>query len=110
MNTSPRQELPTIRKGYRFQTTRGKTRFLTTNTMGYADVYRMIRRRPFAASIKAGVGNHAFRSAGITKYLKNGVRQEIAQRMTAYVSARTTAQYDRQEDEEWVDDVERILN
>ena len=56
------------------------------------------------------MGNHAFRAAGITQYLKNGVRQEIAQRMTAYESARTTAQYDRQEDEEWVDDVERILN
>jgi hypothetical protein len=38
--------------------------------MTQSDVYRMIRRRTFAAGIKMPVGNHSFRATGITQYLK----------------------------------------
>ena len=68
----------------------------------------MIRRRAAAAGIKTQVGNHTFRATGITAYLKNGGRLEIAQQMAAHESARTTGLYDRRSDEVSLDEVERI--
>jgi site-specific recombinase XerD len=97
------------RKGYLFRSTRGRTRQLTTNPLAQADVYRMIRRRAFAAGIKTRIGNHTFRATGITQYLRNGGRRELAQQMAAHESPRTTALYDRRDDEVAVDEVERIL-
>ena len=49
-----------------------------------------------------------FRATGITAYLKNGGRLEIAQQMAAHESARTTGLYDRRSDEVSLDEVERI--
>jgi integrase len=86
-----------------------KTRIFTGNPMTQSDVYRMIRRRTFATEIRTRVGNHSFRATGITQYLKNGGRREIAQQMAAHESPRTTALYDRRDDEVAVDEVERIL-
>jgi len=97
------------RKGYLFRTVRGRGRTLTTNPMAQADVYRMIRRRAFAAGIKTRIGSHTFRATGITQYLRNGGRRELAQQMAAHESPRTTALYDRRDDEVAVDEVERIL-
>ncbi len=97
------------RKGYLFRSTRGRTRQLTTNPLAQADVYRMIRRRAFAAGIKTRIGNHTFRATGITQYLRNGGRRELAQQMAAHESPRTTALYDRRDDEVAVDEVERIV-
>jgi len=51
---------------------------------------------------------HTFRATGITAYLKNGGRLEIAQQMAAHESARTTGLYDRRSDEVSLDEVERI--
>ena len=96
-------------KGYLFRSTRGKTRRLTTNPLFQADVYRMIRRRAMMAGIKTRIGNHTFRATGITQYLRNGGRRELAQQMAAHESPRTTALYDRRDDEVAVDEVERIL-
>jgi site-specific recombinase XerD len=97
------------RKGYLFRSTRGRTRQLTTNPLAQADVYRMIRRKAFAAGIKTRIGNHTFRATGITQYLRNGGRRELAQQMAAHESPRTTALYDRRDDEVAVDEVERII-
>jgi len=97
------------RKGYLFRSTRGRTRQLTTNPLAQADVYRMIRRRALKAGIKTRIGNHTFRATGITQYLRNGGRRELAQQMAAHESPRTTALYDRRDDEVAVDEVERIL-
>jgi site-specific recombinase XerD len=96
-------------KGYLFRTVRGRGRALTTNPLAQADVYRMIRRRAFKAGIKTRIGNHTFRATGITQYLRNGGRRELAQQMAAHESPRTTALYDRRDDEVAVDEVERIL-
>jgi len=41
----------------------------------------MIRWRALAAGIKTEIGCHTFRATGITAYLKNGGRLEIAQQM-----------------------------
>jgi integrase/recombinase XerD len=77
--------------------------------MARAHVYRMIRRRAFAAGIKTRIGNNTFRATGITQYLRNGGQRELAQQMAAHESPRMTALYDRREDEVAADDVERIL-
>jgi site-specific recombinase XerD len=97
------------RKGYLFRSSRGRTRKLTINPLAQADVYRMIRRRAIAAGIKTRIGNHSFRATGITQYLRNGGRRELAQQMAAHESPRTTALYDRRDDDVAVDEVERIL-
>jgi integrase len=96
-------------KGYLFRTVRGRGRALTTNPLAQADVYRMIRRKALAAGIKTRIGSHPFRATRITQYLRNGGRRELAQQMAAHESPRTTALYDRRDDEVAVDEVERIL-
>jgi len=96
-------------KGYLFRTSRGKTRTLTSNPLAQSNVYRMIRRRAMTAGIKTRIGNHTFRATGITQYLRNGGRRELAQQMAAHESPRTTALYDRRDDDVAVDEVERIL-
>lgn len=96
------------RKGPLFRTTRGRSGKLTRNAMLQSDVWRMIRRRAAAAGIKTELGCHSFRATGITAYLKNGGKLEIAQQMAAHESARTTGLYDRRSDEISLDEVERI--
>ena len=48
-------------------------------------------------------------AAGITEYLRNGGKLEIAQQMANHESARTTGLYDRRDDQVSLDEVERIL-
>jgi site-specific recombinase XerD len=96
------------RKGPLFRTMRGRSGELTGNPLLQSDVWRMIRRRALAAGIKTEIGCHTFRATGITAYLKNGGRLEIAQQMAAHESARTTGLYDRRSDEVSLDEVERI--
>jgi site-specific recombinase XerD len=96
------------RKAPLFRTTNGRSGELTGNSLLQSDVWRMIRRRALAAGIKTEIGCHTFRATGITAYLKNGGKLEIAQQMAAHESARTTGLYDRRSDEVSLDEVERI--
>lgn len=96
------------KKGPLFRTAAGKTGELTEKPMAQVDVYRMIKRRTKEAGIKTEIGCHTFRATGITAYLKNGGRLEVAQQMAAHESARTTGLYDRRGDEISLDEVERI--
>jgi len=96
------------RKSPLFRTTRGRSGELTANPLLQSDVWRMIRRRALAAGIKTEIGCHTFRATGITVYLKNGGKLEIAKQMAAHESARTTGLYDRRDDEISLDEVERI--
>lgn len=77
--------------------------------MGQPDAYRMIRSRAAAAGILTKIGNHSFRATGITEYLKNGGKLEVAQKMANHESARTTGLYDRRNDQVSLDEVERIV-
>jgi integrase len=52
--------------------------------------HRIIRRRAKAAGIKTLIGNHTFRATGITAYLKNSGKLEIAQQIANHESPRTT--------------------
>ncbi len=48
-------------------------------------------------------------SDGITTYLQNGGKLEVAQQMTGHESARTTGLYDRRNDSVELDKVERVI-
>lgn len=92
-----------------FPTAQGRTGLLSDKPMSQADAYRMIRRRAIDAGIATKIGNHSFRATGITEYLRNGGRREIAQQMANHESARTTGLYDRRDDEVLLDEVGRIV-
>ena len=87
----------------------GRSGRLSNHPMGQADVYRMIRRRALDAGIETKIGCHGFRATGITEYLRNGGKLEVAQQMANHESARTTGLYDRRNDQVSLDEVERIL-
>lgn len=91
-----------------FRSARAATDTLTARPMSQADVYRMIRRRAEAAGIATAIGCHSFRATGITEYLLNGGKLEIAQQMANHESSRTTGLYDRRGDQIKLDEVERI--
>jgi site-specific recombinase XerD len=96
-------------KGPLFRTTRGQSGYLTDRPMSRHDAWYMIRRRARAAGIATKIGCHTFRATGITEYLRNGGKLEIAQQMANHESARTTGLYDRRNDQVSLDEVERIL-
>jgi site-specific recombinase XerD len=97
------------KKGPLFRTAKGRTGQLTTRRMAQAEVYLMIKRRAKDAGIKTAIGCHTFRATGITAYLQNGGKLEVAQQMAAHESSRTTGLYDRRGDTVTLDEVERIV-
>lgn len=87
--------LGTDPKGPLFRTVFGKTDRLMHRPMSQADAYRMI---PEAGESR----RHSYKdwkphlpSNGITAYLKNGGRLEVAQQIAAHESSRTTGLCDR---------------
>ena len=72
------------------------------------NVHVMIQRRAAAAGIRTKISAHSFRATGITTYLQNGGKLEVAQAMAGHESARTTGLYDRRNDAIALDEVERI--
>jgi len=55
--------------------------------MSQPDVYRMISRRAADAGIQTKISCHTFRATGITEYLRNGGKLEVAQQMANHESA-----------------------
>jgi site-specific recombinase XerD len=96
-------------RGYLFRSVAGRTGRLADGPMGQADVFRMIGRRAEDAGIKTRIGCHSFRATGITEYLRNGGKLEIAQQMANHESARTTGLYDRRTDQINLNEIERIV-
>ncbi len=88
---------PSVRQGH-----------LTRTPLAQSNALDMVRRRAAAAGIRTRITNHSFRATGITTYLKNGGRLEIAQQMAGHESPRTTSLYDRRPDTVALDEVERI--
>jgi len=81
---------------------------LQRRPLDQSSAHRMVRRRLRQAGIRSQAGNHSFRATGITNYLKNGGKLELAQQMAAHASPRTTSLYDRRGDEISLDEIERI--
>ena len=96
------------RKGPLFRSALGKTGKLSDRPMLRGDVWSMVRRRAADAGIETAIGCHTFRATGITDYLTNGGRIEVAQRMAGHSNAKTTGLYDRRSDDISVGEVERI--
>jgi integrase/recombinase XerD len=67
----------------------------------------MVQRRALAAGLCTKISAHSFRATGITTYLQNGGRLEVAQQMAGHESSRTTRLYDRRNDAVELDEVER---
>jgi site-specific recombinase XerD len=68
-------------KAWLFCTTEGQSGILTGRPMSQPDVYRMIGRRAADAGIATKMSCHTFRATGITEYLRNGGKLEVAQQM-----------------------------
>jgi integrase len=102
----PRSRHP-VKLSYLFRSRR-KTGQLTINPLFQQDAHRIIRRRAKAAGIETRIGNHTFRATGITAYLKNSGKLEVAQQIANHESPRTTKLYDRRQDEISLDEIERI--
>lgn len=96
------------KRGPLFRTTAGTTKRLTGNRLTRRDVYKMVQRRAKDAELETAIGCHTFRATGITNYLINGGTLEKAQSLANHESARTTKLYDRRDDKQSLDEVERI--
>ena len=96
------------RKGPLFRSALGKTKILSVRPLSRTDVWYMIRRRAEDMGLETTIGCHTFRATGITDYLTNGGRIEIAQRMAGHANAKTTGLYDRRNDDISVSEVERV--
>ena len=73
-----------------------------------SDIWRLVRRRAADAGIEPPIGYHTFRATGMTDYLRNGGRIEVAQPMAGHSNAKTTGLCDRRNDDISLDEVERI--
>jgi site-specific recombinase XerD len=94
---------------YLFRSAHRRTGQLTEKPLYQQDAHRIIRRRAQAAGIETLIGNHTFRATGITAYLKNSGKLEVAQQIANHESPRTTKLYDRRHDEISLDEIERIM-
>ncbi len=91
-----------------FRSALGETEQLSGRTMLRGDVWSMVRRRASDAGIETAIGCHTSRATGITDYLTNGGRMEVAQRMAGHSNAKTAGRYDPRNNDISVGDVERI--
>lgn len=96
------------RQGPLFRAAIGRTGRLSIRPLSRTDVWYMVRRRASDAKIETAIGCHTFRATGITDYLTNGGRIEVAQRMAGHSNAKTTGLYDRRNDDISLSEVERI--
>ena len=81
----------------------------TGNPPPQPNAYAKIQRCAWAAEITTKIGNHTFRAAGVTAYLKDRGALERAAQMTNHASTRTTQLYDRRAEEVTLDEVERVV-
>jgi len=96
------------RKGPIFRAAIGRTGVLSARPLSRTDVWYMVRRRAADARLETAIGCHTFRATGITDYLSNGGKLEVAQSMAGHSNARTTGLYDRRDDDISVSEVERV--
>jgi len=69
----------------------------------------MIQCRARDSGIATNISAHGFRTTGITTYLQNGGKLEVAQQMAGHESAHTTGLYDGRNNTVELDEVERVV-
>ena len=70
-------------KSLLFRSTLGRTGELSDRPMRQQDAHSMIRRYSATAGIATQIGNHSFRATGITEYLRNFGKVEVAYEASA---------------------------
>jgi integrase/recombinase XerD len=70
---------------------------------------QMIKRRVKVAGLPANICCHTFRGTGITTFLENGGKVEVAQQIAGHASPRTTKLYDRRNQSVAREEVERVI-
>ena len=90
-----------------FRTSPGR-RELSDRRMSRQAAWMMIKRRAVMAGLNAEACCHSLRASGITNYLRHGGSRDNAQKIAAHEDGRTTALYDRRDDELSLDEIERI--
>jgi integrase/recombinase XerD len=95
-------------KGWLFRSALGRTGKLSSRPVSRTDVWYMVQRRAKDARLETAIGCHTFRATGITDYLTNGGKLEVAQRMAGHSNAKTTGLYDRRNDDVSLSEVEKI--
>ena len=101
-------KIETDRKGPLFRAAVRKTKTLSNRPLSRIDVWYMVRRRAADLGLETAIGCHTFRATGITDYLTNGGRIEVAQRMAGHANAKTTGLYVRRNVEISVGEIEKI--
>lgn len=89
--------VPRARGQLLFAPLSGKRSASSSGPMRREQVYAMIRRRLTKAGIDRVAGCHAFRTTGITRFLAQGGRIEVAAHLAGHASLRTTQLYDRRQ-------------
>ncbi len=81
----------------------------TGRALSRRNALHMVKRRAAAACLDPSrVSNHSFRATGITNYMGNGGRIDVAQEWASHADPRTTGLYDRTTDKVSLEEVERI--
>ncbi len=96
------------RKGPLFRAAVGRKGQLSNRPLSRTDIWYMIQRRAADAKLEVSIGCHTFRATGITDYLSNGGKLEIAQRVAGHSNAKTTGLSDRRNDDISESEVERV--
>ncbi len=86
-----------------------RKRQLTTRALDRREALAMLKRRAKKAGLDwRKVCNHSFRATGITNYMSNGGRIDVAQERANHADSRTTAMYDHSQDKVTLEELERI--
>jgi site-specific recombinase XerD len=97
-----KQKLPLFR-------TMTRTKDLSERPISRTSVLRMVKRRAEEAGLDPDrVCCHTFRGTGITAYLENGGKLEVAQHIAGHSDASTTKLYDRRKELVSKEEVEKI--
>lgn len=96
-------------KGPLFRSAIGKTGKFSEKHMSRTDVWYMVRRRANDAGLETAIGCHSFRATGITDYLTNDSKLEIAATHGRGIPRpKTTGLYDRRNNDISVSVVGRL--
>ncbi len=86
-----------------------RRRQVTGRALDRREALAMVKRRAKAAGLHhEKVCNHSFRATGITNYMSNGGRLDVAQEWANHSDPRTTGLYDHSGDKVSLEEVERI--
>ena len=86
-----------------------RQRELSGQALNRRDALAMVKRRAKKAGLHhEKVCNHSFRATGITNYMGNGGRIDVAQEWANHTDSRTTGLYDHSSDKVSLEEVERI--